>query len=378
MEKKTKSNEMHQILHMKGGTGDQSYANNSKHQAATLSREASVLVQSVLDFCNTSLSQLNLITIAELGCSSGPTALLAVTHIINNIYKTCSESGRSSPPEISVLLNDLPGNDFNTLFKYLSDFHDKIERDHGPDLPPCSVAAVPGSFHERLFPSSSVHFVHSSFSLHWLSKVPPELRSRGNDDGVVNKGKIYISKTSSGEVIEAYQAQFRRNFSSFLKARAEEVVVGGRMVLLFAGRLVEDPAPDESCLLWDYLGQAFQALVNEGLIEEETLDTYNAPYYEASMEEVRGEIEKEGSFGIGHLGSSKITWDDISGGIPCDRATSTKNIAKSVRAGNESMFTNHFGPEIMDPLIQRFCNIMEADTKVVDHFSLVLSLIRKP
>ncbi|XP_065856970.1 probable methyltransferase TCM_000168 [Euphorbia lathyris] len=370
------NNEMHKILHMKGGTGEQSYATNSKHQATTLSREVPVLVQSVIDFCNTNLPNLHHVTIAELGCSSGPTALSPITEIINNIYKTCSKKSHP-PPEISVFLNDLPGNDFNTLFKYLPAFHDKIRIANGPDLPPCLVSGVPGSFHGRLFPSNSIHFVHSSFSLHWLSQVPPELRSKGNDGGVVNRGRIYVSKMSPGGVVEAYRDQFRRDFSGFLKARSEEVVVGGRMVVLFAGRMVADPAPDETCLLWDYLGQAFQELVNEGLIEEETLDTYNTPYYEAYIEEVKDEIEKEGSFGIQHLGSRKITWGDINGGINCDRETTTKNIAKSIRAGNESMFLNHFGPHIMDPLFQRFCNIMVDDTKVVDHFTIVVSLIRK-
>ncbi|XP_069153311.1 S-adenosyl-L-methionine:benzoic acid/salicylic acid carboxyl methyltransferase 3-like isoform X2 [Solanum lycopersicum] len=30
---------------------------------------------------------------------------------------------------------------------------------------------VAGSFYTRLFPSNSLHFVHSSYSLHWLSQI---------------------------------------------------------------------------------------------------------------------------------------------------------------------------------------------------------------
>ncbi|MBA0779036.1 hypothetical protein Gotri_003319, partial [Gossypium trilobum] len=33
------------------------------------------------------------------------------------------------------------------------------------------IAGVASSFYQRLFPSNSIHFVHSSYCLHWLSKV---------------------------------------------------------------------------------------------------------------------------------------------------------------------------------------------------------------
>lgn len=118
--------------------------------------------------------------------------------------------------------------------------------------------------------------------------------------------------------------------------------------------------------------------VCKGEIEEEIVEAYNTPYYEPYIEEVKDEIEKEGSFGIDHLGISTMKWDDIEGGVNCDRATIATNITKSVRAVNESMIQNHFGAQIMDPLFQRFCKIFVADSKVVDHTLIVLSLSRKP
>ncbi|XP_050227117.1 probable methyltransferase TCM_000168 isoform X2 [Mercurialis annua] len=372
MEMEKENKKLDQVLHMNGGTGEQSYANNSKTQRAQLSKGLPVLVEAVEALCDTNLPEV--ITMADLGCSSGPNSLSAVTHFISVITNRCSQSGRS-PPEFCVFLNDLPGNDFNTIFKSLPAFHEKMRKENGQDFNTCSVSGVPGSFYGRLFPSNTLNFVHSNASLHWLSQVPSELKDESNP--LRNKGKIYISKTSPPAVIKAYQNQFEIDFSSFLQARSKEIVAGGRMVLAFAGRNVADPTTDSSCLLWDYIGHAFQALVKEGVIEEEKLDTYNAPYYEASIEEVEREIVKEGSFAIDKLGSFMITWDDINGGMRCDRATTAMNLGKAIRAVHESMFGNHFGEGIMDPFIHKLREVVVADTQEIEHVNVVISLIRK-
>ena len=246
-----------------------------------------LLEQAVLDLCCTTLPES--VAIADLGCSSGPNTFFAVSEIMTIIYRRCRQLGRS-PPGFWVFLNDLPGNDFNAVFKSLPTFHEKMKEENGEEFGPCHVAAVPGSFYHKLFPSRRLHFVHSSCSLHWLSQVsllskltqketvpynvdslfllgftlilsqvPPELLNKQ----ITNKGKIYLSKTSSPALIDAYASQFQRDFSLFLKLRSEETVPGGRMVLSLMARRTPDPVSDESCLLWDLLAQALQGLVSE-------------------------------------------------------------------------------------------------------------------
>ncbi|CDP16806.1 unnamed protein product [Coffea canephora] len=68
-----------------------------------------------------------------------------------------------------------------------------------------------------------MHFIHSSYSLHWLSQVP---RGLVTEEGLpLNKGNIYIGKTSPKSVHDAYLDQFERDFTNFLSARADEIGV---------------------------------------------------------------------------------------------------------------------------------------------------------
>ncbi|KAL6345363.1 hypothetical protein AAG906_015846 [Vitis piasezkii] len=368
--KKKESMGVQQVICMKGGVGEGSYARNSKSQAALLSKSMPLLEQAVLDLCCTTLPES--VAIADLGCSSGPNTFFAVSEIMTIIYKRCRQLGRS-PPGFWVFLNDLPGNDFNAVFKSLPAFREKMKEENGEEFGPCHVAAVPGSFYHKLFPSRRLHFVHSSCSLHWLSQVPPELLNKQ----ITNKGKIYLSKTSSPALIDAYASQFQRDFSLFLKLRSEETVPGGRMVLSLMARRTPDPVSDESCLLWDLLAQALQGLVSEGLIAEEKLDSYNAPYYQPYTEDLETEIENDGSFSINGLEIMVLPWDSASGGQNYDRPTTAQKIAKSMKAVQEPMLASHFGAEIMDPLFKRLMEIIAADTREVEHVSVLVSMTRK-
>lgn len=108
--------------------------------------------------------------IADLGCSSGPNALLAVSEIIIAVEMFCRKFNHKSP-EYNVFLNDLPGNDFNNLFKSLESFKAKLCDEFETEMGLSYFYGVPGSFYGKIFSNQSMHFVHSSCSLHWLSKV---------------------------------------------------------------------------------------------------------------------------------------------------------------------------------------------------------------
>ncbi|XP_012840438.1 PREDICTED: caffeine synthase 1-like, partial [Erythranthe guttata] len=110
--------------------------------------------------------------IADLGCSSGTNSLFVISHIIEQIEEICKEKNGSShsPNEYQVFLNDLHGNEFNTLFNLLPNFYDTLNNDNNQSKKLCFISVLPGSFYGRLFPSNSLDFVHSSYSLTWLSQ----------------------------------------------------------------------------------------------------------------------------------------------------------------------------------------------------------------
>jgi len=108
--------------------------------------------------------------VADLGCSVGPNTLLVMSNIIDIVHATCIRFNHE-PPTFQLYLNDLFGNDFNTIFKSLPDFYTKLVQDKGHKSGSCFLNATPGSFYGRLFPSNSINLFHSANSVHWLSQV---------------------------------------------------------------------------------------------------------------------------------------------------------------------------------------------------------------
>ncbi|KAK7360066.1 hypothetical protein VNO77_02038 [Canavalia gladiata] len=244
--------EVAQVLCMNGGVGEASYANNCFIQQKVIHLTRPIREEAIKSlYCNKLPTSL---AIAEMGCSSGPNTLFVVSEIIKTVENLCRELHQTSP-EYKIFLNDLPGNDFNSIFRSLDSFKEKLLDEMETSIGPCYFSGVPGSFYSRLFPSRSLHFVHSSYSLHWLSKVPEGVNN--------NKVNIYIGSTSPSNVVKAYYDQFQRDFNLFLKCRAEEVIEGGCMVLTILGRKSENPSSEGAFYIWELMAEALDDMVKQ-------------------------------------------------------------------------------------------------------------------
>lgn len=90
-------------------------------------------------------------------------------------------------------------------------------------------------------------------------QVPPALYDEKG--GSINKGHVYISESSPPLVSRAYGQQFQEDFTLFLRSRSEELIVGGRMVLIFLGRRGPDHVDRGNCFFWELLSRSFAELI---------------------------------------------------------------------------------------------------------------------
>eukprot|EP01018_Ginkgo_biloba_P003391 Gb_02345 [translate_table: standard] len=246
---------------------------------------------------------------SNLGCATGVNTLLAADTIVNFVNQICIRHSIGCVPEFQVYFTDLPSNDFNSLFRLLPPH--KLPAVTGPQYhaynngccltatprPPSRsyfAAAVTGSFYRRLFPRQSLHFVHSSISLHWLSRVPESVEDKRSP--AWNGGGIFISNEA---VAAAYLRQFTTDFTAFLQARAEEIVPEGSLFIALVGRNSCE-VKHQDCLanIACHLEAAFDDLAAEGLIEEEKRESFNMPFFGPNVEELVKIVEMENSFEI--------------------------------------------------------------------------------
>lgn len=330
------------VLHMNRGEGKTSYAANSQLQRKAMATAKPYLRDTITDLFKKTLP--SVIKIADLGCSSGANSLLVISEIIDAITSTCSKQG-CTMPEFHIFLNDLPGNDFNNIFRRVPIFLENIIKEKEQCFGLCFVAGVPGSFHGRLFPVKTLNFVHSSYSVMFLSQVPLGVEN--------NHGNIYISATSPPNVAAAYQAQFQKDFTVFLNSRSKEMLSGGRMVITMLGRKSSNPCSEECCYFWDLLAQSLSDLVSQGMVEEYKFSSFNLPWYAPNTEEIIALTEGEGSFQLDSIELVDVDLDKNEG-------LHSEHFVATMRAVTEPMIISHFGEKILDDL---FCKYGERADK---------------
>ncbi|KAM3257043.1 hypothetical protein ACQJBY_049416 [Aegilops geniculata] len=319
------------MVHMNQGQGETSYAHNSSIQ----NRMKPLIEAAIIDLCGIRSTFFpEKMLIVDLGCSSGPNALALVSTAVKAIINHCLQF-QQPPPEVCVLLNDLPDNDFNTVVKSL------VTLRQSNNKPVVVTGVVPGSFYKRLFISDSLHLVCSSNSLHWLSMVPEDLTMHKIPAYDMDE---HARRERLPMVCEAYARQFRKDFMLFLELRAKEVVPGGRMVVSLVGR----PSNVEASKffhLWETIVQILSVMVLEGVIDKAKFDSFYVPVYGSSGEELRQIIQEEGSFSIRDMQVYDSTTDMDS------MLFTPSSFVNHLRAIFEPIIVEHFG-EVMDEFVR--------------------------
>ncbi|KAG5554133.1 hypothetical protein RHGRI_011866 [Rhododendron griersonianum] len=312
---------------MNGGDGTYSYAKNSLYQRACLNSVKDMIKEVIAEKFDITCLNSNTIRMADLGCSVGPNTFIAMQNVLDAMV----DSNQTSK-EFQVFFSDHVSNDFNTLFT---------------SLPPDRqyfATAVPGSFHGRLFPKYSLHFVHSSSALHWLSEVPEVLLHKRSV--AWNKGRIHYTSASE-QVANAYAAQFEKDMDIFFSSRADEIVAGGMMILIMAA------LPDEvhhselpAGVVFHFIEQSLIDMVKAGSVSEAEVDSFNLPIYAATPKEMTRLVERNGCFKIERL---ELTDPMAKFDGPMD----ITGMIMHLRAVFEGILTKHFGSKIIDELFER-------------------------
>ncbi|CAH8383637.1 unnamed protein product [Eruca vesicaria subsp. sativa] len=311
---------------MIGGEGPESYNQNSSYQRALL--EAAKEKMSEIISAKLSLELISdRFYVADFGCASGPNTFVAVQNIIDAVEEKYKKETGQNPVdniEFQVLFNDFTNNDFNTLFQAL------------PAARRYYSAGVPGSFFERVLPKKSFHIGVINYAFHFTSKIPKGITDR--DSPSWNRD---MHCTGFNEAVKkAYLDQYSADTKDLLDARAEEIVSGGLM-LLFGSCLRNGDKMSETSkgIVMDFIGESLNDLAQQGIIDQDNVDSFSTPLYVAEEGEIRRIIDENGKFTI-------EAFEDIihpNGEFPLD----PKILAVSFRASYGAFLSAHFGVEAM-------------------------------
>ena len=184
------------------------------------------------------------LVIADYGCASATTTAVLIERVLE----------RRPRQRTTIVLQDLPGNDWDVTAATLARYGDICHRDHvhgkrcvgnrgcGRAL---HLTSARGSFHDRVLPTGSVDIAMSSTAFHWLSSTADL-----PDPGVL----VYArSPGADSMAVRAWERRARDDWRRVIAHRGTELRPGGVLALTI-------PATDvHGRFSYRELGPAFEA-----------------------------------------------------------------------------------------------------------------------
>jgi S-adenosylmethionine-dependent carboxyl methyltransferase len=259
-----------------GMIGQGFYNDNSAPQLSAISY--------VLPWLDTAIDELPLddqtttIGLVDFGCSEGANSVEVLKRLIAAVRKT-------SGLPIQTIHSDLPTNDFSELFLRLSP---KEGGGFGDDN--VFSAAVGGSMFDQLLPPNSVHFATTFNAIGFLSKRPLDQlpgyilpngpsKQRGVGQVTTPEKKVFADQANS-------------DLQDFVRARAGEIVPGGKLLIQVFGAGEEYRTCDG---LYDVLNDAVLMAVDQGMISRGAYDQYYQPVYFRTLDELTSPFKNQDS-----------------------------------------------------------------------------------
>ncbi|KAK6510651.1 hypothetical protein TWF506_009753 [Arthrobotrys conoides] len=175
--------------------GDNTYNENSGQQY--LAMEACLPLFEGLSFGPNA-------TFVDYGCSQGAASMAVMQRLVSQLLPHSTAT---------LVFNDLPSNDFNSLIKLLPTIKsfDSIKI-----IYPC---IVPNSFYNPVMPQNTVDVAFALSSIHWLRELPPPKAATESFEEFIRTRNNRNSAASHKDLVE------------FLNLRGREIKPGGKLIV---------------------------------------------------------------------------------------------------------------------------------------------------
>lgn len=230
------------------------------------------------------------VALADFGCSEGRNSIAVMQQVLASLLP------RTTRP-VQTIHSDLPTNDFSKLFLNLG-----AGRQRAFDSEQVFSAAVGGSMFDQLLPDRSVHLATTFNAIGFLSRRPVD-----NLPGYIfpngpspERGNGYVSE----EDRNAFADQAKRDVGTFLRARARELVPGGKLLVQVFGGNGDARTCDG---IYDLLNDAVLAFVSAGDISADTYERYYQAVYMRSLAELTAPVTEDqyGAAGLFQIEDTK-------------------------------------------------------------------------
>ncbi|SKD01285.1 SAM dependent carboxyl methyltransferase [Burkholderia sp. CF099] len=234
------------------------------------------------------------IVIAEYGASQGRNSQRPMRVAISELR---ARVGPDRP--VLVYHEDLPINDFGSLFEVLESAPDRYVRDD-PQVYPCAIGR---SFYESVLPPAYVHLGWSAYAAMWLSSVPTQVADH-----------IYVP-CMKGAASAAFREQGKKDWQKFLSLRATELRPGGRLVVVLPG--ADDDGRTGFEPLMNDANDVLTQMADEGALTEDERAHMVLATYARPVRELLTAFETDGRFralSVEHcerLPLPDAVWDDF-------------------------------------------------------------------
>ena len=301
------------------------------------------------------------VRIADYGTADGGTSKKTIRDTVAAIR------GRWANAQVQVTYTDLASNDWSQLFKSMQGL-DGSDHTYWTEFPGVFVQGIGIGFHHQLLPDGMLDLGFSATAMHYVRERPCQITGHVHHVG------------ATGDALAAFDKTAAADWEAILLARAAELRVGGRLVIMSFGKDEEGRYLGNTggVNMFDTFEQHWKAMADGGRITAEEYDAATFAQVYRTPEEFRAPLEEAGS-AVHRAGLRLVSAHTGVTGCPYRAAFDAnpgmgtrafaQNYIPTLRSWSETVFLNALSldrPEadrraLVDEFYQRYEDMVAAD-----------------